>query len=102
MLSGTLAKKPWICVWTLLAMLVVVVVARGAQHGGIDLGNAGHAGGNLEGRVIEIHGAATLSTVITTGTLELDISMAALSARCEGSDPSKGTSMFRYMAASRS
>ena len=30
-----------------LAMLVVVVVARGAQHGGIDLGNAGHAGGNL-------------------------------------------------------
>ena len=43
-----------------LAVLVVVVIARGAEHLGVDLGNAGHASGNLEGRIVEVHGSCDL------------------------------------------
>ena len=86
-----------------LAMFVVVIVTRCVENLGIDLGDTGHASGDLEGRDRRSSwGAATLSTVITTGTLELDISSAALSARCERSEPSKGTSMFLYMTTSHS
>lgn len=43
-----------------LAMLVVVIVTRCVENLGIDLGDTGHASGDLEGRIIEVHGSGDL------------------------------------------